>query len=95
MRFHSTVLLMALAITPVCTECIKDSDECHNVDSTLSVDGVDCGGGDLHSGGDNGNGGGGCDIMRRKMAGGVAVGWRRGWAEKKDAVVVGGDQLSS
>ncbi len=45
----------------------------------------------MRSGGDNGDGGGGCDIIRRRTAGGVAVGWWRGEAEKKDAVVVGGE----
>ncbi len=78
MRFHSAVLLATLAIAPVCAECIKDSDEHHVVDFTLSADGVDCSGGVLRSGGDNGDGGGGCDIIRRRMVGGVAVGWWRG-----------------
>jgi hypothetical protein len=91
MRFHSAVLLAALAIAPVCAERIKDSNERHVVDSTLSADGVDCGGGGLHSGGDNGNGGGGCDTIRRRTPGGVVVGWWRGQAEKKDTVVVGGE----
>jgi hypothetical protein len=89
MRFHSAVLLAALAIAPVCTKRIKDSDECHVVNSTLSADGVDCGGGGLPSGGNNGDSGGGCDTIRRKTGGGVAVGWWRRRAEKKDAVVVG------
>jgi hypothetical protein len=91
MRFRSAVLLAALAIAPVCTECIKDSDECHVVNSRLSADGVDCGGGGLRSGGDNGDGGGGCDTIGRRTGGGVAVGWWRGQAEKKDAVVIGGE----
>jgi hypothetical protein len=89
MKFHSAVLLAALAIAPVCAERIKDSNEHHVIDSTLSADGVDCGGGGLRSGGNNGNGGGGCDTIRRRTAGGVAVGWWRGRAEKKDAVIVG------
>ncbi len=92
MRFRSAVLLAALAIAPVCAERIKDSDERHDVDSTLSADGVDCGGGGLCSGGNNGDGGCGCDTIRRSTAGGVAVGWWRGRAEKKDAVVVGGER---
>jgi hypothetical protein len=91
MRFHSAVLLAALAIPPVCAERIKDSDERHVVDSTLSADGVDCGGGGLRAGGNNGDGGSGCDTIRRRTAGGVVVGWWRGRAEKKDAVVIGGE----
>jgi hypothetical protein len=91
MRFRSAVLLAALAIAPVCAERIKDSDERHVVDSTLSAEGVDCVCGGLRSGGDNGDGGGGCDIIRRRTTGGVAVGWWRERAEKKDAVVVGGE----
>ena len=51
MRFPSAVLLAALVIAPVCTECKKVSDERRGVDSTLSVDGFDCGGGGLRSGG--------------------------------------------
>ncbi len=74
MRFRSAVLLAALVIAPVCAERIKDSDKRHVVNSTLSADGVDCGGGGLRSGGDNGDGGGGCDIIRRRRVGGVAVG---------------------
>jgi hypothetical protein len=74
MRFHSAVLLAALAIAPVCAKRIKDSDERQVVDSTLSADGVDCGGSGLRSGGNNGDGGGGCDTIRRRTAGGVAVG---------------------
>jgi hypothetical protein len=43
MRFHHAVLLAALAITPVCAERIKVSDERGIVDSTLSaVGGMDC-----------------------------------------------------
>jgi hypothetical protein len=45
----------------------------------------------LRSGGDNIDGGGGCEIIRRKTAGGVVVGWWRGQAEKKDAVIVRGE----
>jgi hypothetical protein len=50
MRFPSAVLLAALAIAPVCAERKKVSDKCCVIDSTLSVDGFDCGGGGLHSG---------------------------------------------
>ncbi len=95
MRFHSAVLLAALAITPVCTKHIKDFDEHHVVDSMLSADSMDCGGSGLRSGCDNGNGGGSCDTIRRRTAGGVAVGWWRGWAEKKDAVIVGGEGVTA
>ena len=52
---------------------------------------MDCSGSGLRSGGNNGNVGGGCDTIRRRTAGGVAVGWWRVRAEKKDAVVVGGE----
>ncbi len=86
MRFRSAVLLATLVIAPICAECIKDSDERHVIDSTLSADGVDCSDGGLRSSGNNSDGGGGCDTIRRRTAGGVAVGW-----EKKDAVVVGGE----
>jgi hypothetical protein len=91
MRFHSAVLLAALVIAPVCAKRIKYSDERHVVDSTLSADGVDCGGGGLRSSGDNGDGGGSCDTIRRRTAGGLAVGWWRVRVERKDAVVVGGE----
>jgi hypothetical protein len=90
MRFHSAVLLAALAIAPVCAERIKDSNERNVINVTLSADGVDCGGGGLHSGGNNGNGGGSCDTIRRWTARGVVVGWWRGRAEKKDAVAIEG-----
>jgi hypothetical protein len=70
-----------LAITPVCAERIKVSNERGIVDSTLSaVGGVDCGGG----------GSLGCDqIIRRRMVGGV-VAAAGGRVEKKDAVAVEG-----
>jgi hypothetical protein len=91
-------------IAPLCTERIKAPDECRVVDSTLPVDGVDCGGGGLRSGGDNGGdgdgdgdggggggGGRGSDIIRRRMVGGVVGGWWRGWAEKEDNDIVEGE----
>ena len=45
MRFHFAVLLAALAIAPVCAKCIKVSNKRRVVDSTLSVDSADFGGG--------------------------------------------------
>ena len=47
MRFRYPVLLAALAIAPVCAKCIRVSDKRYFVDSTLSVDSSDFGGGDL------------------------------------------------
>jgi hypothetical protein len=80
MRFHHAVLLAALAITPVCAERIKVSDERGIVDSTLSaVGGMDCGGGGLRSsGGGGGSGGLGCnDVGQRVRSRGIS-GSRRG-----------------
>ena len=57
-RFRTVVLLSALAIAPVCAKRIKVSNERRIVDSMLSVDGVGCSGGGLHSSGAGGSRGG-------------------------------------
>ena len=52
MRFRYAVRLAALAIAPVCAKRIRVSDDRRVVDSLLSVDSVDFGGGGLRSNGD-------------------------------------------
>ena len=56
MRFPSAVLLADLAIAPVCAERKKVSDERRVVDSTLSVDGFNCGSGGLRPSGNRPSG---------------------------------------
>ena len=81
-RFRTVVLLSALAIAPVCAKRIKVSNERRIVDSMLSVDGVGCSGGGLHSSGAGGSRGvargGRGNEGRGGGSGGVVGSWWRG-----------------